>query len=83
MADRRVVGTTNGDGERITEICGEWGTQTREDAIREIETGARAYYVEESGVRTSVRVVEASGEKQLETVSDSDAANHLTNLPDC
>lgn len=83
MAERRVEGTTKAEDGRISEICGKWGRRSQADAIKEIQSGASEYYVEEAGVRTRVTVVEGSEGNRLQTIDDPASDNNLQNLPDC
>jgi hypothetical protein len=73
----RSIGGRNGDGTR-------WKL-SQADAIRGIEDGTWAFYVERpAGDRVPVVVaVSAAGNKYLKTVADGDQPNNLLSLPEC
>src|SRR3990172_1036889 len=84
MADRRVRQTGKDSKGDITSLCnaGEpWSPRLKAGAISDIETGAHTYYVQESGSRTDVKVVQGPTGKYLRTDADPTSANNLDNLP--
>lgn len=86
MADRRVRQTGKDDEGDITQLCNDtaaWSPRRRDDAIRDIETSAHTYYVEEAGYRSEISVATRSGRKYLRTYADATSKNNLDNLPDC
>lgn len=86
MADRRVTHSGKDNDGDITKLCkaGEWWSpRSKADAIRDIETGAHCYYVNEAGFRTDVTVVNGASGKYLRTTSDQSCKNNLDNLPNC
>jgi hypothetical protein len=86
MADRRVTQTgkdTDGD---ITKLCNpnqDWSPRSKSSAISDIENKQHTYYVNESGNRTDVHVVNGPNGKYLRTDPDPNSKNNLDNLPDC
>jgi hypothetical protein len=73
----RSVGGVNPNGTR-------W-KMSQPDAIRDIENGTYALYVEQPlGDRVAVIVAtSAAGNKYLKTVADGDQPNNLLSLPEC
>ncbi len=51
--------------------------------IRDIETGAHAYFVDVAGARVEVRVVNGADGQYLRTDGDRIPDNNLDSLPDC
>lgn len=84
MADRRVTGTRKNSDRDITSLCGQWGTTSKADAIREIESSTHHYFVRDALDREAdVQVFQKAGVKHLRTDPDSSCANNLDNLPGC
>lgn len=86
MADRRVRQAGKDSKGDITSLCsvGEsWSPRLKAGAISDIETRLHTYYVQESGSRANVGVVEGPTGKYLRTTADPASANNLDNLPNC
>ena len=84
MADVRVKRTGKDDDGDIISLCGDWGKDSKSEAIRYIENGTHTYYVNEVAPRVNVHVVtSSSGRKHLRTTSDRTSKNNLDNLPNC
>ncbi len=84
MADRRVecvnVRQKYPRREGITHLGGAWGTSTKADVIRDIQTRTHTYYTLEGGRRAELKV---EGGEFVETYADGTKANNLLNLQDC
>jgi pimeloyl-ACP methyl ester carboxylesterase len=84
--ERRVSASRkNSDGD-ILALCsaGEpWSPRAVDDAIRDIETGAHIYYIEEDGTRVEIHVVDSAAGKYLRSDPDMSETNNLDSLPDC
>lgn len=86
MAARRVTQTGKDSDGDITKLCNpgsSWSPRSKAGAIRDIETGARSYYVQTGSARADVHVVDGPTGKYLRTTGDSSDGNNLDNLPDC
>lgn len=84
MADRRVKRTGKDRDGDITRLCGDWGSATKSQAIRDIEGRAHKYYVQDSRFRRAdVHVVNGPTGKYLRTDPNSSSTDNLDNLPDC
>jgi len=88
MSERRVSHTGKDSKGDITSLGnpGEfWSPRSKQDAIRDIETGAHTYFVlwPPGQTRTEVRVVQGPTGKYLRTDRDSTPRNNLNDLPDC
>ncbi|RYZ01800.1 MAG: DUF3892 domain-containing protein [Myxococcales bacterium] len=84
--DRRVTKTGKDSKGNITSLCSpgaSWSPRSKTDAIKDIESGASTYYVEEVAPKVSVKVVSEAGSKYLRTTTDKTNKNNLDNLPDC
>jgi hypothetical protein len=87
MADRPVRRTGKDSQGDITSLCDDsFGSVSKWDAIRQIETHAHTYHVPWQTGRTEIRVVNdasVSGGKYLRTDRDNTTRNNLRDLPDC
>ena len=84
MADRRVTSTGKDRDGDITRLCGSWGSATKHEAIRHIESRLHSYYVQDQlGRRANVIVVKGPTGKHLRTDPNSNCSDNLDNLPDC
>ena len=83
MADRRVTKTGKDKDGDITKLCGDWGSRLKDEAISDIELKLHSYYVNESGTRSDVYIVNRNGKKHLQTTPDKSSRNNLDNLPNC
>jgi len=86
MADREVTQTRKDRYGDITALCtpvSSWSPRSKEDAIRDIDSGTHTYYVRWPEKRTEIRVVNAPSGKYLRTDRDSTTRNNLDDLPDC
>ena len=87
MERKRTVTRTKKDQDGdILALCNpgdEWSTRSKEDAIRDIESGEFDYYVSWPGNATDVKVVSGPNGKYLRTDRDSSGRNNLQDLPDC
>ena len=84
MAQRQVTRTDKDSDGDITRLCGSWGTATKSEAIRHIESRSHAYYVQQPGTRrVDVHVVDGPDGQYLRTDADPASQNNLDNLPDC
>lgn len=83
--ERRVTATRKSRG-TIVGVCNpaeDWRSRATEDVIRDIETGAHAYFVEVDGARVDIHVVDGPEGPHLRTDRDSIPGNNLDLLPDC
>lgn len=79
MPRARTVKATGKDGDGdIISLNGAFGTVSRAEAIRQIESGKAAYQVGD----TPVGVVNGQNGKYLRTQADGRTRNNLDNLPD-
>ena len=86
MADRRVTRSGKDPNGDITALCNPsefWSPRKKADAISDIRSGSHAYYVETSGQRVEIRVVEGPTGPYLRTDRDKTSTNNLDDLPDC
>ena len=84
MADRQVKRTGKDSDGDITRLCGNWGSATKSQAIRDIEGRSHTYYVQDSLFRRAdVHVVNGPTGKYLRTDPNSSSTDNLDNLPDC
>ena len=86
MAERRVRQTGKDAQGDITSLCntGEaWSPRSKANAIADIEGNVHRYFVQETGDRANVHVVDGPTGKYLRTTADSGSANNLDNLPNC
>lgn len=86
MADRQVRQTGTDAEKDITAVCnaGEtWSPRLKADVINDIESGLHTYFVQETGARTDLQVVDGPTGKYLRTEPDPQSDNNLDNLPDC
>ena len=84
MAARQVTKTGKDSSGDITSLCGSWGSQSKSDAIRDIESGTHRYYTHASnGTEANVIVVRGDSGKYLRTDPDKTTADNLADLPDC
>lgn len=87
MADRPVTQTRKDRDGDIVALCNPqttWSPRRKEDAIRDIETGAHRYYVPwADGNSTWIHVVDGPRGKYLRTNRDQTSRNNLDDLPDC
>jgi len=87
MIERRVTHTRKAEDGDITHLCHPgkgWSPRTKRDAIHDIETNTRQYYVQWHGHRTKVSVVpDTIHGKYLRTDRDETPRNNLLDLPDC
>ncbi|MAB00456.1 MAG: hypothetical protein CMN86_19485 [Stappia sp.] len=86
MVDRRVTASGKDDDGDITKLCNSseyWSPRPKADAIRDIENKTHSYYVDQTGHRTDVHVVNEGGKKYLRTTADKTSKNNLDNLPNC
>ena len=80
----RVTSTGKDSDGDITALCGAWGRTSKADAIREIESGVHAYYVQDSySRRADVHVVNGPTGKYLRTDPNSSCSDNLDSLPNC
>ena len=83
-AVRRVTKTRKDRGGDIIKLDGPWGTVSKAQAIRDIESGTNSYYVQQPNCgRSDVHVVKGATGKYLRSDPDSSSDNNLDNLPDC
>lgn len=83
MSDYPVRKTgKNSQGDITSLFDSSWGTRLKADAIRDIEDGARDYYVPWTDGRTEIRVVDDPSGKYLRTDRDGTTRNNLRDLPD-
>jgi hypothetical protein len=83
--ERRVTGSIKLHG-TIVALCNEgepWSPRAAADVIRDIETGAHAYFAEVDGRRVWIHVVHDRGSRYLRTNPDGVEPNNLDVLPDC
>jgi hypothetical protein len=87
MADRRVTATRKDREGDILALCNSgqvWSPRQKADAIRDIENGMHAYFVQwPGGQRTEIHVVNGRTGKYLRTDRDNTERNNLDDLPDC
>ncbi len=87
MSDRPVTQTRKDEDGDILALCNPespWSPRQKDDAIRDIETGAHTYYVPwPEGRRTDIQVVNGPTGKYLRTDRDDTSRNNLDELPDC
>jgi len=86
MIDREVTRTRKDDSGEITFLCNPeswWSPRSKEDAIRDIDSEAYAYYVKWLGKRTEIEVVQGKTGKYLRTNWDGTTRNNLFDLQDC
>ncbi len=87
MADRLVNLIRRDRNGNITALCNpdeDWSPRILQDAIRDIEDRAHAYYVLWPGdYRTDIRVIKGPAGKYLRTDRDSTVRNNLDDLPVC
>lgn len=94
MATEQQVTCINKSGrtdphERITRIGGIYDNGTRwslsqEEAILDIESGKRTFYVSRNGFKVKVIIAKSAyGNKYIKTESDSTTVDNLLSLPEC
>lgn len=86
MADRRVRKTRKDSDGDITALCNPdeyWSPSYKSDAISDIEKKRHTYYVQDSGGRSDIHVVNGSNGKYLRTDPNGKSRDNLENLPDC
>lgn len=86
MTDRAVRQTRKDRDGDILALCNPgstWSPRLKQDAIRDIESGAHTYHVPWTTGRTEIRVVNGPNGKYLRTDQDSTTRNNLDDLPDC
>lgn len=87
MAERAVTRSGKDRDGDITSLCNPgqiWSPRSKNDAIRDIESGAHSYYVPWSdGKVTPIRVVQGPRGKYLRTDRDATTKNNLDDLPNC
>lgn len=79
--DRRVKATKKDKNGNITALCNpgeKWSPLSMKDALRDIKSAKRSYYVQELPKRTYVRVVTGD---LLQTTTDKTNGNSLEKLP--
>jgi len=69
--------------ERIERIGGSGWSDTERQAIQNIKTGAKTYYVSVNGRAVAVIIAEHEGREYLKTTADGYAPNNLLSLPEC
>lgn len=86
VAERRVTHTgKNADGD-ITGLCNpeeDWYSRLTAAAVADIESGTHSYYVEGTGGRTRISVVDGPNGKYLRTAANRASADNLDDLPNC
>jgi hypothetical protein len=86
MADREVSQTAKNDSGEITGLCKPgawWSPRSKEDAIRDIDSGDHTYHVQWPEKRTEIQVVDGKTGKYLRTNRDGTTRNNLFDLPNC
>jgi hypothetical protein len=86
MAERRVRKTRKDSDGDITALCNSteyWSPQYKSSAISDIENNRHTYYVQDSGGRSNVHVVNGPNGKYLRTDPNGNANANLDTLPDC
>ena len=84
MTERRVNSTGKDTFGSITALCGWWGRASKAEAIQDIESGWKKYYVQDVyGRRANVHVVNGPAGKYLRTDPNSFCSDNLDSLPDC
>ena len=79
--DRRVKATQKDKNGKIIALCNSdesWSPLSTRDAVKDIKSARRSYYVQELPQRAYVRVVAGNS---LQTTSDKTSSNNLDNLP--
>jgi hypothetical protein len=77
-----IVPDSSDPGNRIDEVGGSGWTKSEDTVISEIDGGAE-YYVEESGKRVDVVVMDDKSPRYLRTDPDETTQNNLLSLPTC
>ncbi|MEW4565041.1 DUF3892 domain-containing protein [Bremerella sp. JC770] len=86
MADRQVTRSGKDGSGDITALCNTgqaWSPRRKNDAINDIENGNHSYFVEVSGKRVDIHVVNGQNGKHLRTDPDKTSRNNLDDLPNC
>ena len=86
MADRGVTRSRKDEDGDITALCNpgqSWSPRPKRDVINDIESGQHSYFVQASGGRVDIHVVDGPSGKYLRTDPDKTTRNNLDDLPDC